>query len=285
MVCRCQNVCVNVQRRLKRSRRRAEFPTQPSHVCQSVLGRDIEPLTGYAELVSALHGSSATSCVWIDVNRLFSCVFFKIKLSTFLNIIRTFAITGCRKCGENTSLVYSNQKSDVFWGIMAALLCLLVELAFLLGSICFPDSCSSLSLRCCFRCPVWATSPSSKVSTSSPSHHVSPVCLTFHLLLRVLWIGLCRAVSPWLGLPSGTSRSEGEARANARGFNAGPANLPPLSSRPPQQIETPAGRHGARYGPMLGAHMPQAQIPTRTHRHTHGDWCAWIRRMLIQTQT
>lgn len=82
-----------------------------------------------------------------------------------------------------------------------------------------------------------------------------------------LCLGLCRAVSPWLGLPSGTSRSEGEARANTLGFDADPANLPPLSSRPPQQIETPAGQHGARHGPMLGAHMPQ-RINSHSHTNT-----------------
>lgn len=58
----------------------------------------------------------------------------------------------------------------------------------------------------------------------------------------------------------------GEAGANGRGVVVGPADLPPLSRRPPQQIERPAGRHGARHGPMLGAHMPQS---TNSHLHTN----------------
>lgn len=60
----------------------------------------------------------------------------------------------------------------------------------------------------------------------------------------------------------------GEAGANGRGVVVGPAGLPPPSSGPPRQIEPPAGRHGARHGPMLRAHMPKnthSHMDKRTH--------------------
>ncbi|CAK6971731.1 Hypothetical predicted protein [Scomber scombrus] len=49
-------------------------------------------------------------------------------------------------------------------------------------------------------------------------------------------------------------------------------DLPPLSGGPPQQIEPPAGLHGARYGPMLRAHMPQSAnslLHTNKRAHDH----------------
>ncbi len=58
----------------------------------------------------------------------------------------------------------------------------------------------------------------------------------------------------------------GEAGANGRVVFVGPADLPPLSSGPPQQIDSPAGRHGAHHGPMLRAHMPRS---TNSHLHTN----------------
>lgn len=61
----------------------------------------------------------------------------------------------------------------------------------------------------------------------------------------------------------------GEAGANGRCAVVGPFDLPPLSSGPPQQIEPPAGRHGAHHGPMLRAHMPQ-NTNSHLHTNTHG---------------
>lgn len=123
---------------------------------------------------------------------------------------------------------------------------------------------------------LWAVSPSffsltkvATTSTSLPITSLSSACLTF-LPLRSPHPPQCLA--DWV-LQSCQSLAgpaklyilaRGETRANGRGVVAGPSNLPPLSSGPPQQIEPPAGRHRAHHCPMLRAHMPRS---TNSHLH------------------
>ncbi|MEQ2300584.1 hypothetical protein AMECASPLE_027229 [Ameca splendens] len=71
----------------------------------------------------------------------------------------------------------------------------------------------------------------------------------------------------------------GEAGAKSWGIVVGPTNLPPLSGRPPQQIEPPAGRHGAAVAPCWGHTCHKAQIPTCTQTCTRTLTCACIRCM------
>lgn len=90
------------------------------------------------------------------------------------------------------------------------------------------------------------------LSCNSPT---SLSLLPLFFTCRAVWVALsCQSLA---GPAKQHVSVREEARASGPGVVAGPVDLPPLSSAPPQQIEPPAGRHGAHRGPMLRAHMPQ----------------------------
>lgn len=155
--------------------------------------------------------------------------------------------------------------SDLLSSLLSILICLSLQLA----------ACRRASPLCCCFCCLAASAPSSPPSPKLPPP--LPLYPSSHLPLpppqrHVDWaeqscqspIRACRAARP--------GRRKGAGGKWCRGVAVGPVDLPPLSSGPPQQIEPPAGEHGAHSGPMLGAHMPRntnSQLQTNTHTHMH----------------
>lgn len=112
-------------------------------------------------------------------------------------------------------------------------------------------------------CPSFPSYPKiATTSTSYPIPSLLSVSLTFlppfHFLPSVLWIGLCRAVSPWLGLPSSTSRSEGRPEQMS-GRRCG-------SSRPPSTEQKTPSTDWASSWPARGPPWPHAE---GTHATKH----------------
>lgn len=139
-------------------------------------------------------------------------------------------------------------------------------------------------------CPSFPSYPKiATTSTSYPIPSLLSVSLTFlppfHFLPSVLWIGLCRAVSPWLGLPSSTSRSEGRPEQMVgASLWVQPTSLH-WAEDPLNRLSVQLAGTGPAMAPCWGHTCHKAQIPTCTQICTHTLTCACIRHMLAWTMT
>lgn len=193
--------------------------------------------------------------------------------------------------------LFSHLQSIFFLSILCFSPLSVSKLFLLLSTL---GSVPGLCAAAVFAALLWAPSPSfTKVATTSASLPISsllscvsnlpapphpPQCL-------VDWVvQSCQSLA---GPAKLHVLARGETRANGRGIVVGPFNLPPLSSGPPQQIELPAGQHGAHRCPMLRAHMPQStnsHLHMNMHSYTnmcmYGDTCLTAHRHMqtnIQT--